>query len=143
MHGEHATLHVFPAMPVALAVEFGRIIMPKGRLKHGDLRPKSVAWRLRAGACDTPAIGSLQIAALQKSALQIVTGERYRYLPNLEYSNSCERRREWDHSDDISSGIGQAWPVLLAKALAGHANRPVRRGQTSLFLNWMSAQFND
>lgn len=32
MHGEHATLHVFPAMPVALAVEFGRIIMPKADL---------------------------------------------------------------------------------------------------------------
>lgn len=32
-HGEHATLHVFPAMPVALAVEFGRIIMPKADLK--------------------------------------------------------------------------------------------------------------
>jgi hypothetical protein len=28
-HGESATLHVFPAMPVALAVEFGRVIMPK------------------------------------------------------------------------------------------------------------------
>lgn len=28
-HGDHATLHVFPAMPVALAVEFGRVIMPK------------------------------------------------------------------------------------------------------------------
>ena len=28
----HATLHVFPAMPVALAVEFGRIIMPKADL---------------------------------------------------------------------------------------------------------------
>ena len=32
-HGEQATLHVFPAMPVALAVEFGRIIMPKADLK--------------------------------------------------------------------------------------------------------------
>jgi hypothetical protein len=32
-HGEHATLHVFPAMPVALAVDFGRIIMPKADLK--------------------------------------------------------------------------------------------------------------
>jgi hypothetical protein len=28
-HGETATLHVFPAMPAALAVEFGRVIMPK------------------------------------------------------------------------------------------------------------------
>ncbi len=28
-HGETATLHVFPAMPVALAVDFGRVIMPK------------------------------------------------------------------------------------------------------------------
>jgi len=32
-HGQHATLHVFPAMPVALAVDFGRIIMPKADLK--------------------------------------------------------------------------------------------------------------
>jgi hypothetical protein len=33
LHGESATLHVFPAMPVALAVEFGRVIMPKADLK--------------------------------------------------------------------------------------------------------------
>lgn len=32
-HGESATLHVFPAMPVALAIEFGRVIMPKADLK--------------------------------------------------------------------------------------------------------------
>jgi len=32
-HGEHAILHVFPAMPVALAVDFGRIIMPKADLR--------------------------------------------------------------------------------------------------------------
>jgi len=32
-HGEQATLHVFPAMPVALAVDFGRIIMPKADLR--------------------------------------------------------------------------------------------------------------
>ncbi|HTU45349.1 MAG TPA: HNH endonuclease [Bryobacteraceae bacterium] len=32
-HGEHSTLHVFPAMPVALAVDFGRVIMPKADLK--------------------------------------------------------------------------------------------------------------
>jgi hypothetical protein len=32
-HGEQATLYVFPAMPVALAVDFGRIIMPKADLK--------------------------------------------------------------------------------------------------------------
>jgi len=31
-HGEQAVLHVFPAMPVALAVETGRIIMPKSDL---------------------------------------------------------------------------------------------------------------
>jgi hypothetical protein len=31
-HGENATIHVFPAMPVALAVELGRIIMPKADL---------------------------------------------------------------------------------------------------------------
>jgi hypothetical protein len=31
-HGEKALLHVFPAMPVALAVEIGRIIMPKADL---------------------------------------------------------------------------------------------------------------
>ncbi len=33
VHGEHAILHVFPAMPVALAVDFGRVIMPKADLK--------------------------------------------------------------------------------------------------------------
>jgi len=32
-HGEDATLHIFPAMPVALAIEFGRVIMPKADLK--------------------------------------------------------------------------------------------------------------
>lgn len=32
-HGEAATIHIFPAMPVALAVDFGRIIMPKADLK--------------------------------------------------------------------------------------------------------------
>lgn len=31
-HGSNATIHVFPAMPVALAVEFGRIQMPKADL---------------------------------------------------------------------------------------------------------------
>jgi hypothetical protein len=31
-HGEQAVLHVFPAMPVALAVEMGRIVMPKADL---------------------------------------------------------------------------------------------------------------
>jgi len=31
-HGEDAVLHVFPAAPVAVAVEFGRIIMPKAAL---------------------------------------------------------------------------------------------------------------
>jgi len=29
LHGEHTTIHIFPAMPVALAVETGRIVMPK------------------------------------------------------------------------------------------------------------------
>jgi hypothetical protein len=33
VHGEDATLQVFPAMPVALVVDFGRIIMPKADLK--------------------------------------------------------------------------------------------------------------
>lgn len=32
-HGEEATLHVFPAMPIAAAVELGRIRMPKADLK--------------------------------------------------------------------------------------------------------------
>jgi hypothetical protein len=31
-HGEDGAIHVFPAMPVALAVEFGRILMPKADL---------------------------------------------------------------------------------------------------------------
>src|SRR6185437_2727623 len=29
LHGQSATIHVFPAMPVALAIELGRIRMPK------------------------------------------------------------------------------------------------------------------
>lgn len=32
-HGQHSTLHVFPAMPVSAAVEFGRVRMPKADLK--------------------------------------------------------------------------------------------------------------
>jgi hypothetical protein len=31
-HGERAVIHVFPAVPVAVAMEFGRIIMPKADL---------------------------------------------------------------------------------------------------------------
>jgi len=31
-HGEAATLHIFPAVPVAVAVEMGRILMPKADL---------------------------------------------------------------------------------------------------------------
>lgn len=31
-HGEREVIHVFPAMPVCLAVEFGRILMPKADL---------------------------------------------------------------------------------------------------------------
>jgi hypothetical protein len=31
-HGQNATIHIFPAMPVALAVELGRIRMPKADL---------------------------------------------------------------------------------------------------------------
>jgi hypothetical protein len=31
-HGQDATIHLFPAMPVALAVELGRVIMPKADL---------------------------------------------------------------------------------------------------------------
>jgi len=31
-HGENALVHVFPAMPIALAVDFGRILMPKADL---------------------------------------------------------------------------------------------------------------
>lgn len=32
IYSEQATIHVFPAMPVALAVEFGRVVMPKADL---------------------------------------------------------------------------------------------------------------
>ena len=32
LHGQDATIHIFPAMPVALAVELGRIRMPKADL---------------------------------------------------------------------------------------------------------------
>lgn len=32
VHGEQAIIHVFPAMPVALAIEFGRVVMPKADL---------------------------------------------------------------------------------------------------------------
>jgi hypothetical protein len=31
-HGEHAVIHVFPAVPVSAAVEFGRVWMPKADL---------------------------------------------------------------------------------------------------------------
>ena len=31
-HGERAEIHVFPAMPVALAVALARMIMPKAEL---------------------------------------------------------------------------------------------------------------
>ena len=31
-HGEDAVLHVFPAMPASLAVELGRVWMPKSDL---------------------------------------------------------------------------------------------------------------
>jgi hypothetical protein len=31
-HGERATIHVFPAVPVSVAVDFGRIVMPKADL---------------------------------------------------------------------------------------------------------------
>ena len=31
-HGQKAVVHVFPAMPAALAVDLGRIIMPKADL---------------------------------------------------------------------------------------------------------------
>src|SRR5262249_51160237 len=33
LHGEKAVIHVFPAIPVALAVDLGRIIMPKADLR--------------------------------------------------------------------------------------------------------------
>ena len=33
VHGQNAILSVFPVMPVALAVDFGRVIMPKADLK--------------------------------------------------------------------------------------------------------------
>jgi hypothetical protein len=32
LHGQSTTIHIFPAMPVALAVEFGRVRMPKADL---------------------------------------------------------------------------------------------------------------
>lgn len=32
-HGENAVLHVFPAVPTSIAVDFGRILMPKADLK--------------------------------------------------------------------------------------------------------------
>ena len=31
-HGEQGVIHVFPAVPVAIAVDFGRVIMPKADL---------------------------------------------------------------------------------------------------------------
>lgn len=31
-HGQNATIHVFPAVPVALAIELGRVVMPKADL---------------------------------------------------------------------------------------------------------------
>src|SRR5262249_8419702 len=32
VHGEHSGIHVFPAVPVAVAGEFGRVIIPKADL---------------------------------------------------------------------------------------------------------------
>jgi len=32
LHGQSTTIHIFPAMPAALAVEFGRVRMPKADL---------------------------------------------------------------------------------------------------------------
>ncbi len=31
-HGERAKIHVFPAVPVSVALDFGRIVMPKADL---------------------------------------------------------------------------------------------------------------
>lgn len=42
-HGQGALIHVFPAMPVALAVELGRIVMPKADL---PLRLYDENWEL-------------------------------------------------------------------------------------------------
>jgi len=52
-HGEQAALHVFPAMPVALAVDFGRVIMPKADLEM-KLYDQSRALGGFAPALDLP-----------------------------------------------------------------------------------------
>jgi hypothetical protein len=52
-HGEQATLHVFPAMPVALAVDFGRVIMPKADLEM-KLYDQSQAFNGFAPVLDLP-----------------------------------------------------------------------------------------
>lgn len=45
-HGENAVLHVFPSMPVATAVEMGRLIMPKADLplKVYDQNPEKTSF---------------------------------------------------------------------------------------------------
>ena len=37
IHGQESVLHVFPAMPVSLAVELGRVHMPKADLNAAQL----------------------------------------------------------------------------------------------------------
>lgn len=54
-HGQNSVLHVFPAMPAALALEFGRCLMPKAEIR---MRIYDQNWRTQgfSHALDLPAL---------------------------------------------------------------------------------------
>ena len=48
-HGEHAKIHTFPAIPVSVAIEVGRVRMPKSDLPllvYDNIREKGFLPRL-------------------------------------------------------------------------------------------------
>jgi hypothetical protein len=48
-HGEQATIHIFPAVPVSVAIEIGRVRMPKSDLPlvvYDNIREKGFMPRL-------------------------------------------------------------------------------------------------
>jgi len=49
-HGARATVHVFPALPNSLAVEFGRVLLPKAdpRIEVYDLNRDQGGWSMRS-----------------------------------------------------------------------------------------------
>ena len=51
-HGERARIHVFPAIPVSMAIELGRVRMPKSDLPltvYDNIREKGFVRRLDIG----------------------------------------------------------------------------------------------